>query len=48
MSQEVVTVRIRLRFWLTMLDVAQALHVPHRYYLWIVRRASDATDWSGP
>ncbi len=37
---------IRLCFWLTALDVARALRLPHGWYLWIVGRASDATDWS--
>lgn len=40
-------VTLRLRFWLAMLDVAKALHLPHPVYLWLVARASDATDW-GP
>jgi hypothetical protein len=39
--------RARLRFWLFALDVAQYLRAPRPIYLWIVGRASDATDW-GP
>lgn len=46
--------RARLRFWLAMLDVAHAVRsrtgrigrrVVRPVYLWIVGRASDATDW---
>jgi hypothetical protein len=40
--------RARLRFWLAALDVAQALHLPLPAYLWIVARASNATDWGPP
>ncbi len=36
-----------LRFWLWALDVAEALHAPRSVYLWLVGRASNATDW-GP
>ncbi len=35
----------RLCFWLAVLDVAHRLRAPRRVYLWIVGRASDATDW---
>jgi hypothetical protein len=37
-----------LRFWLLVLDIVHALRLPHRWYLWVVGRASDATDWSAP
>ena len=37
--------KARLRFWLAMLDLAHALRLPRSVYLWIVGRASDATDW---
>lgn len=37
--------RACLRFWLAMLDVAESLHAPLPIYLWLIRRASDATDW---
>lgn len=39
--------RIRLRFWLAMLDVDHAVRAPRVVYLWLVGRASAATDW-GP
>lgn len=39
--------RACLRFWLAMLDVAHAVRATRAVYLWIVGRASDATDW-GP
>lgn len=39
--------RARLRFWLAMLDLADLLHAPRPVYLWLVGRASAATDW-GP
>lgn len=39
--------KARLRFWLAMLDLAHALRLPRSFYLWIVERASKATDW-GP
>jgi len=35
----------RLRFWLALLDVAHALRAPRPVYLWILGRASNATDW---
>ena len=34
-----------LRFWLAMLDAAHAIRAPRCVYLWILGRASDATDW---
>ncbi len=34
-----------LKFWLLMLDLASWANAPHCVYLWIVGRASDATDW---
>lgn len=37
--------KARLRFWLAMLDVAHYLRAPRSVYLWIVGRASDATEW---
>lgn len=40
--------RARLRFWLAALDIAQALRVPRPVYLWLVARASNATDWGPP
>jgi hypothetical protein len=40
--------RARIRFWLAMLDVAHALRAPLPVYLWIVARASNATDWGPP
>jgi hypothetical protein len=39
--------KARLRFWLWALDVAHALRGPRSVYLWLVERASNATDW-GP
>jgi hypothetical protein len=35
----------RLWFWLRAMDLAHALRLPHRVYLWTVCKASDATDW---
>lgn len=43
-----IALRARLRFWLAMLDLAHALHAPRPVYLWLVGRASDATDWGPP
>lgn len=40
--------RARLRFWLAALDVAEALRAPLPVYLWLVARASNATDWGPP
>lgn len=37
--------RTRLCFWLAALDVSDVLHAPLPVYLWLVRRASNATDW---
>lgn len=37
--------RARLRFWLAALDLARILGAPRSVYLWILRRASNATDW---
>jgi len=39
---------LRLRFWLTVLDIAHTLRLPRSWYLWIVGKASDATDWGPP
>lgn len=39
---------MRLRFWLAMLDFAHTLRLPHPVYLWLVARASDATNWGSP
>lgn len=36
---------LRLRFWLTMMDLAHWLRLPPRAYGWTVTKASDATDW---
>lgn len=36
---------LRLRFWLAAMETARVLGLPHAVYLWLVRRASDATDW---
>jgi len=41
-------VTIRLSFWLAAIDVAHALRLPRSWYLWIVAKASDATDWRPP
>lgn len=38
----------RLCFWLGVLDLLAALGVRGRAYLWVLRRASDATDWGAP
>lgn len=38
--------RRRLRFWLAALDVADAVRAPLPVYLWLMRRASNATDWT--
>lgn len=40
-----IAARTRLRFWLLALDVAHAVRASRCVYLWIVGRASDATDW---
>lgn len=40
--------RARLRFWLWALDVAHTIRAPRPVYLWLVGRASDATDWGPP
>jgi hypothetical protein len=38
--------RLRLRFWLRMMDVARVLWgFGSRPYIWCLERASDATDW---
>ena len=37
----------RLRFWLLALDVTFALRLPMRVRLWVIGKASDATDWGG-
>lgn len=37
--------KLKLRFWLAMLDIAEWCHAPQRCYLWLVGKASDATDW---
>lgn len=38
----------RLRFWLAALDVAEYLRAPLPVCLWLVARASNATDWGPP
>jgi hypothetical protein len=40
--------RARLHFWLAAMDVAIKVRAPRRVYLWLVGRASDATDWGSP
>lgn len=37
--------RARLRFWLAALDGAHGVRAPRPVYLWLVGRASNATDW---
>lgn len=39
---------MRLRFWLLVLDLVHALKLPRSWYLWVVGKASDATDWGEP
>lgn len=40
---------LRLRFWLAALDALAAVGLfGSRPYLWVVGKASDATDWGDP
>jgi hypothetical protein len=36
---------MKLQFWLLALDMCNALRLPQSAYYWVLRRASDATDW---
>jgi len=41
--------KLRVRFWLLMMSVAfSTTGYGSRWYLFCVRRASDATDWGPP
>lgn len=40
--------RLWLLAWLLALDQAHAVGAPRWLYLWLLERASDATDWGPP
>lgn len=40
--------RLRLRCWLSVLDVAECIGVPQVVYLWLVARTAAAIDWGPP